>query len=73
MHWQWPLIVMLLRTYVLVGSLAGTAAGISLTWTRAGDTSANQRIAASLTIVLAFIANLVPVWRYRTRNICPSE
>jgi arylsulfatase A-like enzyme len=59
LRWQWRLIALVFGVYGLAGILAGGTVGALLAWTGRKQGSGAIAAAASLTLVLAFIVNLV--------------
>jgi arylsulfatase A-like enzyme len=63
--WQWRPIALLFTVYALFGLVLGGAGGVLLAWTGrhkdSGGKTAHQ-ITAALTLVVAFVANLILAW-----------
>jgi arylsulfatase A-like enzyme len=67
--WQLRPIALLFGLYALFGTVLGVISGVLLTWTdRHSGSSKSHETAAALTLVLAFVANLIPAW-----PLSPSE
>ena len=63
--WQWRLIAAVFGVYAVFGIVLGGAGGALLSWTgrhRQGSRAGDYEIVAGLTLVLAFVVNLVPAW-----------
>jgi arylsulfatase A-like enzyme len=60
--WQWQLIAMLFGAYAAAGLLLGAMGGLALAWTKLDADKRNHEIAAVLTLVVAFVINLIPAW-----------
>src|SRR5215831_12393831 len=58
--WQWPLIAQILLVYIAAGAILGAVGGLlaqRLKWP-----VQSVRTFAHLTLVVAFIVNLIPAW-----------
>ena len=60
--WQWTLIAQLMGIYVVAGFILGGAGSLLLNWQKSAPTPARNQILASLTLTLAFGANLISAW-----------
>ena len=76
LNWQWKLLALLLGSYALLGCLLGAAIGTILPFTK-HDTSRDNsgkrnQTAVALTLVLAFLLNLLRVWPLPRREYIAS-
>jgi hypothetical protein len=66
LSWQWKLLALLLTAYALLGFLLGAAVGAILGFKLRGtgreDSRKQDQISAALTLVLAFLLNLLHGW-----------
>src|SRR5689334_22686180 len=66
LRWQWKLLGLLLGTYAVWGFAMGTAMGVAFLVAKRDsapdDSGARSRTAAALTLVLAFLINLLLGW-----------
>jgi arylsulfatase A-like enzyme len=62
--WQWRLIGSVFGVYALLGIVLGGAGGALLSWTgqRKQRLDIHHEMIAALTLVMAFVANLIPAW-----------
>jgi arylsulfatase A-like enzyme len=62
MGWQWRLIAVVFSVYALMGLVLGALAGMMLAWANAGKMPGSHQTAAALTLVVAYVANLIYGW-----------
>src|SRR5262252_1088437 len=62
MSWQWRLIAVVFSAYALVGLVLGALTGTILAWADAGEIPGSHQAVAALTLVLAYVANLIYGW-----------
>jgi arylsulfatase A-like enzyme len=63
--WQWRLLGLTFGVYALFGVILGSVGGALLSWTgrhRQGRLSVHYEVFAALTLVVAFVANLILAW-----------
>jgi arylsulfatase A-like enzyme len=62
MGWQWPLIARLFGVWAVGGLLLGMGCGLLLTWRNQGQIKGAHQLTALLTVVLAFILDVLSTW-----------